>query len=278
MAGLPGWRPIRDTHAIQSATVSVAFNQPVGNVLLRRMDAQLAAEAQRLGLLDREGIAAFQIPLPLQNILQMPNSQGASYSMRESPEFYSERVQLTADVVRYEQWSYTRWAPFLERARSLMQPSVDEYAKVSSLSEISATYVDVFEAIAENEKPDISVIVPKDASAIAAGAFRKTGQWHTHSGWFDYLADGFSRRLSTVNVDVLDRPTTDDSGFLRTVQITTRVADAFQLPAYLGANVVPDEAVSWNFVEDRLQSLHVDLKNLLRGALTQEALAAISLG
>lgn len=273
MPEISGWRPVKETHAIHQASATVIFGQAVGDVLFKRVDAQISAEAERLGLTEREPIV-MGVPEPLRAFFGQQaggTEHGAGYRKRETPEFFSEQVQATRDTLRYEQWEYTRWAPFKDRARGLLSNAVDRFSEVSSLLTVNVNYVDIFHAIEEGDQ-DVSAVLDRTSPAVSAIAFRPTTQWHTHSGWFEY-PDEVTRRLFNMNVDIVDIGT--DSGMRRAIQITTQATDQFH---QAGRQPLPDLDANWEFVERHLQDLHVSLKGLLRTVLTPAAADAISLG
>lgn len=273
MPEFAGWRPVKDAHAIHTAGVVITFSEPIGDVLWRRTDASVAEKAKALGLEERQPVGFF-LPPPFQGLnLQPPQAEaGASYLKRERPDFFSEQVQTTRDTVKYEQWEYTRWSPFRERARELIADPVARYCDVSSLGTITAYYVDVFQSVAADRSADIGDVVAASSPAVAEIAFRPHSPWHSHSGWFEY-PDEFTRRLCLINIDVTDHARPDGGSGLA-VQVTTQITEQFSQP---GSTALPDGMATWGLVEERLEVLHLQLKELLKATLAPGSASAIAL-
>lgn len=262
------WRPIQDTHAIQLASVSLTLNEPAGDLTRRRAHEAVEEAASRLGLTERS-VIGFQLPAEIQIIgVPVQPPQGTLFSRRERPDVISERLQITPESIRYEDYSYVRWVPFKARARDLMARAAEAYTASSSVNNITSEYVDVFQAVLG--EGSVADVIRSDSKWVAPGVFRPEEMWHCHTGWFEPINEQ-ARRLIHVNIEVADN--VFEEKMHRQVRIRTRTYDQF------GREGAPlDEPLSWQRVEEHFDSSHQRLKSLLSEIVTEEAATAISLG
>ena len=271
MAELQHWRPIRDTHAIQSAHLAVQFGQPAGEVLWRRVQSAVSDIAGAVGITGRQPVSGF--PFGIQFMapgvtVQEPDQGVLLTSQTEAGEVV-EQFTLTRDMLKYEQMQYTRWAPFRERAQKLMSGAVDQYGMVSSLAAVTSNYVDVFEFSGSGE-PDVSEVISAEGPFVSRAAHHPATLWHSHSGFFEYPSPE-TRRLVAVNVDIQFGPV---PGRPHLVRVTTQISDQFGQPELTELDA---SRVDWAFIAGRADEQHLRLKSLLAQVLTDDAAQAISL-
>jgi uncharacterized protein (TIGR04255 family) len=276
MPELGGWHPAKEAHAIVRAGLTVAFSGAIGDVAWRRLEKDVALLATSMGLNERQPLGIVGLPAPVMALIQNSGAAaqvniGAIYQRRQPPQAVAEKLQLGPNNVRYELDEYVRWDPMKARFRELAAPALREYGSASSVSTISVDYVDAFVVRDAHAKNDISAIIPADCPAVARAAFRADELWHTHSGWFDY-PDAFTRRLTNIFVDVEQALATP--GRPHTIRIRTLQQDQF---GQAGLAPAPDNLADWQFVEARIDSLHYNLKELLRTMLTPGAAEMIAL-
>lgn len=271
MADFRGWRPIQDTHAIQSCHLTVQFGEPAGEVLWRRIDAVAGAHAGALGLADRQKMSTlpFLIPIQIPGLVIEGTPEGVVHSRSDPNGTVAERLHLNRDAVKYEQLLYTRWAPFRDRVERLMREPVEMMAAVSSLSSVTSSYVDVFEFAGQGQM-SASDVVDIESPLVASGAVHDSTLWHSHCGYYEY-PDAITRRLVQINVDTLSGPQPDGVG--RVIRITTQIADQFGQPE---SDQVGPDGVTWSFLLEHADDQHARLKSLLVSVLTNEAAQSIS--
>lgn len=271
MAGIEHWTPLKDTHAIQSCQLSVHFGEAVGEVLWKRAESQAWKQAVDLGFGERQPLNG--LPFPIQLPFQLPpevvGDQGFIFARRDDSGATTDQLTITRQGLTYEQFVYTRWAPFRQRAHKLMAEVVEAYAAVSSLAAIASGYTDVFVSGGSDEAR-VQDIVHPDGPFVASGALRDDALWHTHSGFFEH-PDAFTRRLIQVNIDIGGAPPRNRPA---NVQIGTRIADQFGQPEM---TALMPEQVSWGFMLQHADEQHLRLKELLRQVLTDPAAHSISL-
>lgn len=268
----PGdWRPFRETHAIQLCNLSIQFGQAVGDVLWHRMIDDLNDKAAALGLPDRTTGSQQPFDLPIMIVgLDLAGPETHTVSRSEAGGTVAERVQMTRDLIKYDQFIYTRWAPFRDRAEKLLRNVFSMLAGSSSLTAISCSYTDVFDFVGEGTMNGADVI--DTASRYVSGAaVHPSTLWHSHCGYFDY-PDPPTRRLSQVNIDALPGNIPDSKA--RQLKITTTIVDQF---GQAESSKLSHQDVSWDLVSRHNDEQHALLKDLLAAVLTPTAAQSISL-
>lgn len=269
MAELASWKPIHSAHAIQLAAVNFTFHEQIGDVALRRTIAEIEPIAKSLGLSETAPIG-MMLPAELLNLgLQTSQQHGLLFFRRESDGTVGERLHVTRDLLRFEDFSYIRWSPFKSRARSLIEAALVRYADIASIANAASEYVDVFFARNPDEKPNVSEVINPLSGLVAPRAFRPLQPWHCHTGWFadDAPGDG---RIVNLNLDVNDPEI--DGRETRTLRILSRVTDVYSQG---------DPNGRWNpasYFDEPIESAHQILKGLLREVLSPAASNEISLG
>lgn len=260
--------------------VWVTFAQEVTDIPWRKLCAAVRDKAKAEGLATEnpmQGIAV-QIPIGGQQAGQQPvvsqsSEAGYEFMRYERPDAISEKITLTRNVIRYENWAYTRWVPFKARAQAFLDVALPHFASTVQLQRISSEYVDQFQG-APGKRPDCSSIIDANSKSIASSAFQAALPWHSHNGWFE-LPDNESKRLVNVDVTVGDAPHNPILTPVPTpvIQIRTHLTDFFNQPDTQPLSL----AVDWSLCDLRLQSQHDKLKTLLKSVLTDDAKTSISL-
>lgn len=172
--------------------------------------------------------------------------------------------------LRYEEWSYTRWAVLLEKADAVMQEAFAEY-RDTVMATIYVDYIDVFAAEKNSDTPDCGKVISSSSNLIAPAAYDRSNPWHTYSGHFEIISPEI-RRLHQVNIDVGDFNIGSDT--TRAIQIRTLITDQFNVPFQ---SPLPIDKQTWTFVREQLDSLHRAANRTVKQVLTESASNAISL-
>ncbi len=274
MADIGIWRPAKGTHAIQLASLSITFAEPVNDRPWRRIEKLLAKAAVEHGLTTRQSVKTIEMRIQPHSApsVQEPSDVGFEFLRQITPEFAAEKLQVRRDTLTYENWDYTRWAPMKRKAAALLKGAFGIYNESVEIAGVTASYVDLFLATtADGDAADAGLIIEPQSKSVAPGAFNPTKPWHTHSGWFEY-PEPWCRRLRQVNVDVAEAMLPE--GERRFVQIMTTVNDQF---GQKGLEPMPVDEATWDRVLARLQNCHAELKEMLTSTLTKAAAQAISL-
>lgn len=271
MAGIGQWQPAKGVHAIQMAAVTINFAEGITAMLLDAAERAAAPLAREIGLEQRTQLQEVAIAMGPNGPQQQAQTTSFDFIRLERPDFFSDKISIGRNALRYEDWSYTRWAVMLEKISKLMSAALPSYLKATAISQVSVEYVDVFLA-PSNSADSIKLVIRDDSDFIASGVISDTGLWHTHSGFFEPRENGV-RRLHQVNIDVADLTTPE--GLQRAAQIRTYAADQ---PVSTDAAVSNTLAAEWTAIVEHLDSLHNCTKADFKAILTSEAASAVSLG
>lgn len=273
MADIGGWRPVRGTHAIQYAIITITFSEPVNQKPLARVEQLITAAAQKAGISEKSAIQEFMMAVSPADPNPVKSSQsvdGYEFVRRAGATFIAEKLQFQRTQLHYELWDYTRWAPMLSRASELLEEAFKVCAEGVGVASIAAAYSDVFHGLQPRTSPDCAEIIRSDSPLVARNAFRNNDLWHTHTGWFE-TKSAWKRQLNQVNIDVAE--TNRPDGIYRLAHIHTTVQEQMN---QVGQEAPPQEP-TWADVVESLQTSHGKLKTTLGAVLTEEASKAISL-
>lgn len=274
------WRPLHEAHSIQVASLTILFGQALTDVPWRKAITEGRALARELGLTVERNVPVFSFALvqerataPVPPAAQVPH--GVEFMRLRTPTFAEEKLIYDLNSLRYENWAYTRWAAFLDRALALVFSLMRNYYLPSvPILGIGVDYNDRFYSADGLEAPDAGQVIRPDSPLIAAGAFKRIDPWHVHSGWFE-ACDDQTKRLFNVDIDVADMPPgVRPQGAVRALQLRTAAVDHFNQP---GLREMPNDDVTVAFVSRRLQMMHEELKRVLEAVLTDSATATIGL-
>lgn len=273
MAGIGQWEPAQGAHAIQLAAVGINFREPITSYLVDQVVQKVTPAANELGLVEHVPIQDGMFVMVQGNMAPPPvQTAGCEFLKRERPDFFSDKLTLNKSQIRFEDWSYTRWAVTLEKISRLVEPVLATYSSSSLIADIYVEYIDVFSAPGgASDSPFL--VVSENSPFIARGAAAAQTLWHTHSGYFEF-PEPVGRRLQQVNVDCGEGNAPDGSA-RRIIQIRTMASDQANDPSH-----PPSDHLNtpWEAVAQRLQILHDCAKGNFREILTAEAALAVSLG
>jgi uncharacterized protein (TIGR04255 family) len=271
----PKWVPVNGSHAIQMAYASVIFAQPVTAVIWNNVlgAARTAAAAADLNIeipiqsmMFQFGPAVGPSPAPIQNA-----NAGFQFQRHQAPNLIGEQFVVEPHQLRFETYTYTRWAGFKSKVQSLFEAVLPAYFSAVNVAQISLEYTDVFHWSVEGDA-DCSEIVDTKSPLIATAAMQPKGQWHSHSGWFDNQKQG-RRRLSNADITVADAIVQHEPR--RAINIRTHEATQF----LIGQDGQPvDGPPTTHDIVGLLEEHHLSLKDSLDNMLTPVARDMISLG
>jgi uncharacterized protein (TIGR04255 family) len=271
----PKWMPVNGSHAIQMAYASVVFAEPVTAVIWNNVQSS-AREAAATANLDIENLIQsmmFQIgPVAGPNPAAIQNANaGLQFQRLQALNVVGEQFVVQPNQLRFETYTYTRWAGFMSKVQSLFEAVLPAYFSAVNVAQVSLEYTDVFHWSAEGDA-DCSEIVNTGSPLIATAAMQPKGQWHSHSGWFDNQQQG-CRRLSNADITVADAIVQNQPR--RAINIRTLEATQFLIGQHWQPVAGPPSA---DDIFSRLEAHHLSLKSSLGNMLTPAAREMISLG
>lgn len=271
MVGIGQWQPAQGAHAIQVAAATIYFAEGITDMLLAEAERAVSPVAKEIGLDQRTQLQSFIVQLGPTGPEPRPEVTGFDLARFERPDFFSDKISVGRNMLRYEDWAYTRWAVMMDKITRLMSLAVPYYLRATTISSMSVEYVDVFLA-PQFATDSIKLVIDENSDFVARGALSDRDLWHTHSGYFEYPEEGI-RRLRQVNVDVGDSQA--PANIQRAAQIRTYAADNLNPDEKNGLTSLPGD---WASIVTRLDNLHDATKEDFRAVLTAEAASAVSLG
>jgi uncharacterized protein (TIGR04255 family) len=273
---LSDWRPLHESHAIERAFAAIRFSQPITDVPWKKIQRAGRERAHKFQMITERPIQQIGVAFSAegQGNMAAPEAVGFEFLRLERPDFFSDKLALERNSVSYESWRYTRWAGFAERIREAIAPIAELYLTAVPIFGIQIEYIDRFNAAPGKESPSCAEVVKHPSKFIAEGAFQDREPWHCHVGLFQ-KPDGQTKRLTNVDVDVADLADQPFTRPTRTIRIRTHLTDFFNQP---GFEPLPEDAITDTFIANRFNSLHIELKDMLREVVTEAAATSISLG
>ncbi len=185
-----------------------------------------------------------------------------------------EEIQIHRDRLVHQASVYDGWDSYKGRTLALLGASLDKLLPLVDLANVKLEYWDRFVFDGDSRGVDYSELLRSDSAHLPGFPFGTNRLWHSHVGYFMPL-EGTARRLTNVNVDVLDiiqsvglDPQSGSPTQRRSVGIYTMAQDSIQ-----PTDSPSDQGGTISIVD----GLHADLKAVLSDVITAEAADRISL-
>ena len=267
------WRPFNEAHSIRVAGLTVGFAQELTDIPWSKVVAEGKTRAHSSGL-TVDGPPVPVIRLVHQAGPALVQMDRAEYLRLRTPTFAVEKMAFDRSSLHYENWDYTRWSAFLDRAGSLLFGTLgDTYLGAVPFRTLAVDYFDSFVSLEGVELPNVGHLVREDSGYVAGGAFQASAPWQVQSGW-TLDVDGANRTIN-VGIEVVDMTGTGQPrSATRMVNIRTSVTDSFDRP---GALRPSNDGVDVAFLQGRCNMMHIELKRLIGAILTEQAARAVGL-
>lgn len=271
------WKPANGHHAIERASASILFRDGLTQHAHNLILPALTAAATKLGLTEtmilpppmqvnfvQAGLAPAPIP---QQIVGPP----AGRSLRRSAEnLVVEEVVLTGDAIVYSSYSYTRWAGFTEKLKTLLPDVVRLVSTTSAIGEVRLEYWDRFDRHPEGGADD--PLISPTSNLIGKSFLNGEGSWHSHVGYFTKIEQD-RRTLVNMNVDAITSIPGNPQEFFGGVTGQARI---YTLAA-VQSNDAENPLGNWNSAYNELDSSHILLKSVLADVIHPNIATAIQL-
>ena len=271
------WQPAHESHAIERVAVTFTLAGPVST---KPWQEGISDASKRI---TEEGFVAIGPPPMSQAGLSLLisargmelNPPGGLQFIRVEAEQMLEELALQRNALSYATTRYHRWASFHDRALDLIGSVLDFSLRLESLSSIKLEYWDRFVSDRPLSEVSYGELLRKDSERVPNFVFGISDLFHAHSGNFVF-SDKFARRLVNVNLDALDVANSPGPGgdatipglFRRSIGIYTMFQDDLR----------PDQSpTSASETASRLEDMHLGLKELLAGIISDAAIERISL-
>lgn len=264
--------PLHDTHAIESVSFGVEWQQPLPPAVMGALESVYEATLKS-ELPSKKPVQqfAFEINLEGGNAIRPAQAVGWTFE-RFAPDGRIDRnLMLSPTTLAVTLHTYTRWEEVYATAAALMRPLLPLIAVSSGgFTVFGLQYQDVFRIIGDDSAQfRADMLLRRNSAMLPASVFQQASLWHAHHGYFTEMPDAPSRRkLTVVNTDLIDENGNRQVRILsvhKTV-FTAPLTDTEQL--YAGENPPLHAA---------MHEMHSENKTVLRELLNDDMLARIDL-
>jgi uncharacterized protein (TIGR04255 family) len=258
------FEPVLPAHAIERCALTIVFSRVFDKPELEAAitEAEKTAAWSRVKPMQPEGIEiTFDVATG-----KVAVGSGRTFNYRVGTD--GPQLTLLPNMIIWQTRQYVRWEPFRGVFEQVATPIIDRLLTMSGLHAIKAEYWDRFVWTGPPETLDPWLLLRRDNGLVATAASEFGRAWHSHCGWFEPGANG-ARRLLNVNVDVADTVLKGDPPPKRSIGIFTLLQEDC-------SGGLTDLKSSASALE-KLDSIHMDLKNLLNSIISDEMAARISL-
>lgn len=265
--------PLHDTHAIESVSFGVEWQQPLPPAVMGTLESVYEATLKDK-LPSKKPVQQFAVELNLESgskSIQPAQAVGWTFE-RFAPDGRIERnLMLTPNTLAVTLHSYTRWEEEYATAADLMHPLLPLIAVSSGgFTAFGLQYQDVFRITGDDlAQFRADMLLRQNSAMLPASVFQQKSLWHAHHGYFTEMPDEPEcRKLTVVNTDLID-----ENGN-RQVRIWSVHKTVFNAPLsdveqlYAGNNPLLHAA---------MHGMHSENKAVLRELLNDDMLARIHL-
>lgn len=265
--------PLHDTHAIESVSFGVEWQQPLPPAVMGALESVYEA-ALKKKLPSKKPVQQFAFEFNLESggkSIQPAQAVGWTFE-RFAPDGRIERnLMLTPNTLAVTLHTYTRWEEVYATAADLMHPLLPLIAVSSGgFTVFGLQYQDVFRITGDDVAQfRADMLLRQNSAMLPASVFQQKSLWHAHHGYFTEMPDEPERRkLTVVNTDLIDENGNRQVRILsvhKTV-FNSPLSDTEQL--YAGDNPPLHAA---------MHGMHSENKAVLRELLNDDMLARIHL-
>jgi uncharacterized protein (TIGR04255 family) len=276
------WEPVHKAHAIEVVGASVAFSEPLPDVLFKKVLRAAEAPADAAGLRGRMAVFnEFDVEMGMEGTRRFSpakSTPGLSFRRMEPTGIDLPQNRATEELVverqafTYRTFEYIRWGGFKRSLIALFRPPLAVALDAVAVQHIRLEYRDRFFFDGPPQDAAPGALLRQGSEWISPHIFRRADAWHAHTGAFE-PSEGAEQRLILIVIDATEmmpvgRP---DGSRMRSVTIMTAGQDNFAV-----ANAEADVQSADTFF-GRLDSVHTLLKSLLSNILCDDMIDRIGL-
>jgi uncharacterized protein (TIGR04255 family) len=231
------WQPLHlTTHSIETVTASVVFTEALTDVFWRKAVREGESNANALGLTEKSSVSSIQfaigqglpapVPAPMQP--QAPQAIRLSRSLfveGTEQRFVAETLSIGKLDIAYYTSTYTRWAAFFDRLRSLFTMPLPIALEAVRPQSLRLEYKDSFRYTGEGT-PIAETLLREKSPLIAPHVFTQPELFHSHTGMFE-RSNQSDQRLIQLNIDANEVWVQNEQRQARAVSIMTAVQENF---------------------------------------------------
>lgn len=265
------FEPIHAAHAIEQVAFVMQMEQPLDEASFSRVrdiakqfktESDLPGQPEVKTMAFAFGRSAPQQPPATPFVLNRIAADG-------SPE---RELRVESNSISFTDFRYTRWDAVWTQARRYFEVMIPIYAEYSKIAMVGLNYIDKFKWVGELPECKTNLLMRTGSKYLCPHIFEEDDFWHSYTGAF-IRTDKSTKRLLNVNVDYLDEIRPDD--VRRVVAITTVLTDLLNQPGYEPTAIDANNAI--NFLDDRMQNLHVFGKKVFSSIINDDMNKRIAL-
>lgn len=265
--------PLHDTHAIESVSFGVEWQQPLPPAVMGALESVYEATLKN-ELPSKKPVQQFAVEFNLESggkFIQPTQAVGWTFE-RFAPDGRIERnLMLTPNTLAVTLHTYTRWEEVYAIAANLMHSLLPLIAvSTGGFTAFGLQYQDVFRITGDDVAQfRADMLLRQNSTMLPASVFQRKSLWHAHHGYFTEMHDEPERRkLTVVNTDLIDENGNRQVRILSAHKIVFKapLSDTEQL--YAGDNPPLHAA---------MHAMHSENKAVLRELLNDDMLARIHL-
>ncbi|SEF72195.1 TIGR04255 family protein [Methylobacterium sp. 190mf] len=214
--------PIYPAHAIERCSATLAFGEPLTDKLMQKVKAKanpLFAHLQMFAQVQPQ----YGIEINPQTGAVTPKQMGLGSFIYSNAEQTLNCI-ITPGAIIWNNVRYVRWQPFIGQIEQVLPPVLDIIIDAVDIASIKLEYLDRFYWSGDWSNFDSQKLLRNDRGMWAETAKRAKREWHSHSGWFDYVSHSV-RSLININVDVVSAARPGENGAVPSVGILTLLQD-----------------------------------------------------
>ncbi len=183
-----------------------------------------------------------------------------------------KELRIESNSISFTTFRYTRWDAVWAQARRYFETMIPTYAENTKIAAVGLNYIDKFKWVGELSECKTNLLMQSGSKYVCPHIFEVDDFWHSYTGAF-IRTDKNTKRLLNVNVDYLDEVLPDD--VRRVVAITTVLTDLMNQSGYEPTELNAQNAN--NFLDDRMQKLHVFGKKVFGNIINDDMSKRIAL-
>jgi uncharacterized protein (TIGR04255 family) len=267
------FRPVNDAHAILEAVIYFEFSPSLTSDVLTRFEP--LREELKADFPESNTLTTTQVTIDTHTEAKTIEQSPGGLELRSVE---SSRlkwlVRIAPHGISIHCLDYSRWDSVWEKAQQTLQRVFGKLGPSGSvLSGIGLKYVDRFVYEGSEEDFDAKMLIKDSSPYITPKSLNAGMQWHTHSGWFQSMDNGFPPVLTQLNIDAVILRQDNIPVHFTTIDQThiVRPLKAEDVPSLTKA-LQPDSSVS-----RLLLDLHTLNKEILADVLTPAMCKRINL-
>ncbi|MBT3060818.1 MAG: TIGR04255 family protein [Candidatus Thiodiazotropha sp.] len=176
-------------------------------------------------------------------------------------------LKVTPAFISVSFQEYTRWVEIWQKAQEFLAIVAPVCLNNNDILALGLQYIDEFHWYGTKSEFTASKLFDDQSDYLAPNAFNLDDLWHCHHGYFAYLSTpNKHKQLNTINVDILDE---------NEVRLARILTTHRSIPSQPITDM--DHLFENNAIDEYMDLMHVENKNILKNLLIKDMQTRISL-